>query len=99
MTNATTISLIAPAALMETTWQDVRSSFERFCLTAGVAALEQMLREDAEQLAGPRHSRNAERAGRRWGAAKGKIGFHGGKVDVRRPRLRSLAGHEVPLPN
>ena len=99
MTNATTISLIPPAASMETAWQDVRSSFERFCLTAGVAVLEQMLGEDAERFAGPRHSRNPERAGRRWGATTGKIGFHGGKVDVRRPRIRSLAGREVPLPN
>ena len=99
MTNATTISLIPPAASMETAWQDVRSSFERFCLTAGVAVLEQMLGEDAERFAGPRHSSNPERAGRRWGATTGKIGFHGGKVDVRRPRIRSLAGREVPLPN
>jgi putative transposase len=77
----------------------VRSSFERFCLTAGVAVLEQMLEEDAEQLAGPRHGRHPERAGRRWGATTGKIGFHGGKVDLRRPRIRSLAGREVPLPS
>jgi hypothetical protein len=31
------------------------------------------------------------------GMTKGKIGFHGGKVDVRRPRVRS-DGHEVQLP-
>jgi transposase-like protein len=99
MTNATTVSSIPPSASVETAWEDVHSSFERFCLTAGVAALEQMLREDAERLAGPRHSRNPERGGRRWGAAKGKIGFHGGKVDVRRPRVRSASGCEVPLPS
>jgi putative transposase len=99
MTNATTILSIPRAPSLETAWQDVQISFERFCLTAGIAALEQMLREDGERLAGPRHGRNPERAGRRWGATTGKIGFHGGKVDVRRPRLRSLAGREVPLPN
>lgn len=66
-------------------------------LTAGVSALGEMLREDAEGLAGPCHGRH--RAGRRWGATTGKIGFHGGKVDVRRPRPRSLAGREVTLPN
>ena len=99
MTHATTVSMIPPAPSLETAWEDVHSSFERFCLTAGIGALEQMLREDAERLAGPRHSRNPERAGRRWGAAKGKIGFHGGKVDVRRPRVRSPAGCEVPLPS
>ena len=29
---------------------------------------------------------------------KGKIGFHGGKVTVHRPRVRGLDGHELPLP-
>jgi hypothetical protein len=33
MTNVSTISLIPPAASMETARQDVRNSFERFCLT------------------------------------------------------------------
>ena len=99
MTQATMVSPIPPAPSLERAWEDVGISFERFCLTAGIGALEQMLREDAERLAGPRHSRNPERAGRRWGAATGKIGFHGGKVAVRRPRLRSAAGCEVSLPS
>jgi hypothetical protein len=83
---------------LEAAWRDVDSSFERFCLTAGIGALEQMLCEDAQRLAGPRHSRGRGRAGQRWGATRGKIGFHGGKVDVRRPRLRSYDRHEVELP-
>src|SRR5262249_34056765 len=33
-----------------------------------------------------------------WGRTKGKIGFHGGKVAVYRPRVRSYDGHEVTLP-
>jgi transposase-like protein len=82
---------------LETAWRDVDSSFERFCLTAGIGAIEQMLCEDAEQLAGAPHSRGGGRVGHRWGRTRGKIGFHGGKVVVRRPRVRS-AGHEVALP-
>jgi putative transposase len=31
--------------------------------------------------------------------AEGKIGFHGGKVTVDRPRVRSFDGHEVALPS
>ena len=38
------------------------------------------------------------RIGHRWGRTKGKIGFHGGKVAVHRPRVRSYDGHEVALP-
>ena len=98
MTNLSTTSRIALMPSLEAAWQDVDSSFERFCLTAGIQGMEQMLCEDAQRLAGPRHSRLQERAGHRWGTTKGKIGFHGGKVVVHRPRVRSYAGHEVQLP-
>ena len=97
MTNLTTTSPIALIPGLEAAWQDVDSSFERFCLTAGIEAMEQMLREDAQRLVGRPHSRGRGRVGQRWGATKGKIGFHGGKVDVRRPRVR-CEGHEVQLP-
>ena len=96
MTNPTTTSSMTLVPSLEAAWRDVDSSFERFCLTAGIGAIEQMLCEDAQQLAGPRHSRG-ERVGHRWGATKGKLGFHGGKVVVGRPRVRS-EGQEVALP-
>ncbi|HWJ18250.1 MAG TPA: hypothetical protein VNR65_05930, partial [Geobacterales bacterium] len=35
----------------------------------------------------------------RWGKTKGKIGFHGGKVEIARPRLRSFDGKEQALPS
>ena len=97
MTNLTTTSPVALMPGLEAAWQDVDSSFERFCLTAGIEAMEQMLRGDAQRLVGRPHSRGRGRVGQRWGATKGKIGFHGGKVDVRRPRVR-CGGHEVQLP-
>src|SRR5947199_10214080 len=97
MTTITTPSSLALVPSLETAWQDVDSSFERFCLTAGIGAIEQMLCEDAQRLAGPRHSRG-DRVGHRWGTTKGKIGFHGGRVDVRRPRVRS-GGYEITLPS
>src|SRR6187397_267798 len=98
MTSTTTTSSLALVPSLETAWQDVDSSFERFCLTAGIGAIEQMLCEDAQQLAGARHNRGGGRVGQRWGRTKGKIGFHGGKVAVHRPRVRSDDGHEVALP-
>ncbi len=98
MRNLTTTSPIAQMPGLEAAWQGVDSSFERFCLTAGIEAMEQMLCEDAQRLTGALHRRGRERAGHRWGTTKGPIGFHGGKVAVRRPRVRSCAGHEVQLP-
>ena len=98
MTSTTTTSPLALVPSIEKAWQDVDSSFERFCLTAGIGAIEQMLCADAQQLAGAPHSRGGGRVGHRWGKTKGKIGFHGGKVAVHRPRVRGLDGHELPLP-
>src|ERR671910_765978 len=98
MTTITTPSSLALVPSLEMAWQDVDSSFERFCLTAGIGAIEHMLWEDAQQLAGAPHSRGGIRVGHRWGRTKGKIGFHGGKVAVHRPRVRSYDGHEVALP-
>ena len=65
MTSTITPSSFALVPSLETAWQDVDSSFERFCLTAGIGALEQMLCEDAQRLAGAgarpdfRHERHA----------------------------------------
>jgi putative transposase len=78
-------------------FEEVSASFERFCLAAGVETLVAMMERDAEETCGPRYSRHASRRGHRWGRTKGKIGFHGGKVDIERPRVRSDAGQELPL--
>ena len=96
-TNSTCIAM--PAVSPQGAFQEVRASFDRFCLISGIAALEEMLNEDAQALCGRRHERTAGRKGYRWGAAIGPIGFHGGKVRVRRPRLRGKAGQEIPLPS
>ena len=99
MANTTTATCLPLFPSLEMAWRDVDSSFERFCLTAGIGAIEQMLREDAQQLTGAPHSRGGGRVGHRWGTTEGKIGFHGGKVTVHRPRVRSFDGHEVALPS
>src|SRR5499427_10896124 len=48
MTTITTPSSLALVPSLETAWQDVDSSFERFCLTAGIGAIKQMLCEEAQ---------------------------------------------------
>src|SRR5262249_19357908 len=72
MTRITTTPSLSLVPSVETAWQDVDSSFERFCLTAGIGAIEQMLCDDAQQLAGKPHSRSGDRVGQRWGRTKGR---------------------------
>lgn len=76
-----------------------RASLERLCLTAGLATLGAMMEEDAVRFCGPRYGRGCGKDGYRWGKAKGKIGFHGAKIAVERPRVRAREGSEVTLPS
>src|SRR5450830_1412221 len=50
MTNISTPPSIALMPDLEAAWQDVDISFDRFCLVAGIGAMEQVLREDAQRL-------------------------------------------------
>jgi hypothetical protein len=52
MTNITTPSSIARMPGLEAAWQDVDISFDRFCLVAGIGAMEQVLRECLAPLVG-----------------------------------------------
>jgi putative transposase len=99
MKESTTSAAVVPVAIVEEAWQEVGASFERFCLTAGIATLANMMEEDAARLCGPRYGRAEGKAGHRWGKAKGKVGFHGGKVEVERPRVRAREGGEIALPS
>src|SRR3974390_1802347 len=99
MKKPTTLTAVVPAANIEEAWQEVGASFERFCLTAGLATLSSMMEEDAVQLCGRRYGRQDGKAGHRWGKTKGKLGFHGGKVELERPRIRARNGTEMSLPS
>ena len=99
MTKHSTIGSPKVAPELEEAWRAMEGSFERFCLTAGIETMEEMMRSEAEQFTGARHARSADRAGWRWGTTAGKIAFHGGKVSVHRPRVRNRQGEELALPS
>jgi putative transposase len=95
--NSISAGLVASG--LATAWEEVTASFERFCLTAGIATLTEMMEQDAIELCGARHERGSDRRGYRWGRAAGKLGYHGGKAAIVRPRVRSRIGHELSLPS
>jgi putative transposase len=98
---STTATALPPTTLgaVGKAWEGVSASFDHFCLAAGIEALGTMLENDAQEACGARHSRAEGRRGYRWGRTQGKIGFHGGKVDIERPRVRELGGKEMVLPS
>jgi putative transposase len=94
-----TSTAIPTHALKTEALASMSASFERFCLAAGVEALAEMMEQDAAAACGKRHERGEQRKAHRWGRTRGKIGFHGGKVEVERPRVRGLDGGEYVLPS
>jgi len=99
MTKNSTAPVAAPPAIVAEAWQQVGASFDRFCLASGVAALQTMMEQDATHLCGARYVHKDGCNGHRWGRAEGKIGFHGGKVSIDRPRVRARGGQEMALPS
>src|ERR1700720_292376 len=99
MNRPTTFTAIPTRALKIEALANISASFELFCLASGMEALGEMMDHDVRVICGPRHARGHDRRGHRWGKTRGKIGFHGGKVEIERPRLRSFEGKEQALPS
>ena len=99
--SSTTATALLPAVLSPVgkAMEEVCASFDRFCQAAGIEALGEMMEKDAAEACGSRHSRAEARRGYRWGRTRGKIGFHAGKIEIERPRVRELAGRELVLPS
>src|SRR5260370_401470 len=99
MNRPTTSTAIPTRALRLEALANISASFEVFCLGYGMEELAEMMDHDAQAACGPRHARGHDTRAHRWGKTRGKIGFHGGKVEIERPRLRSFEGKEQALPS
>ena len=64
----------------------------------GLAALDELLRVDAENVAGKKGRRDPGRARNHWGSAPSELTFGGRRVQVPRPRVRDREEGEVVLP-
>src|SRR5947209_2405533 len=65
----------------------------------GLAALDELFREEAVALAGPKGRHQPQRTHHHWGTAATELTFGGRRVQVRRPRVRRRAGGEATLPS
>ena len=95
MQELSTSTAIPTNAIKTEALTSMSASFERFCLAAGLEALAEMMEQGALAACGERHERGCRRKAHGWGKTKGKIGFHGGKVEMARPWLR---GHHQGKP-
>jgi transposase-like protein len=76
---------------------NARATLHDAIVSAGVGVLSAMLEEERVKLCGPRYAHQPGRIATRAGHADGELAFGGRRVSVRRPRVRSVEGDEVPL--
>jgi len=77
----------------------VRRDLREFVISAGTAALAAVLEAERTQVVGPRYAHLPMRSARRAGSTRGELVMGGRRVQVRRPRARTVGGEEVTLPS
>lgn len=76
---------------------DARATLHDAIVSAGMGVLGAMLEEERVKLCGPRYAHQPGRSATRAGHTDGELAFGGRRMSVRRPRVRSVEGDEVPL--
>ena len=77
---------------------DAKVELIRSLVPLGLMHIEELLDEEVTALAGERYARKAPSVGgRRHGSNPGTVGLAGQRVPIRVPRLRHVAGSEMPL--
>jgi len=77
----------------------MRRDLREFVIAAGTAALAAVLEDERTRAVGPRYAHLPGRRARRAGSTRGELVMGGRRVQVRRPRARTVAGEEIQLPS
>jgi transposase-like protein len=77
----------------------VREALYETVMGAGLACVDEVLEAERVALCGGRYAHLAERQALRAGHAASSLVLGGRRVAVPRPRVRSIAGHELQLPS
>ena len=77
---------------------DAKVELIRSLVPLGLMHIEELLDDEVTALAGARYARkDPSVGGRRHGSNPGTVGLAGQRVSIRVPRLRHVAGSEIPL--
>jgi len=92
------ITVQMPLAMLEAL-EDSRSAFFGLCIESGRRVLEIMMEADRTAVCGAKGRHDAERSAQRGGSTPSAVTLGGRRIDIKRPRARSLEGREVELPS
>ena len=76
----------------------LKAELHEFVMSAGMRVVGELLEEDRAAICGERYAHNATRVASRAGHAPGELVLGGRRVQVRRPRVRSVDDQEITLP-
>ena len=77
--------------------EGVSEEVERLTGEAGLLIMKAVMDGEVESLAGPKGKHDPDRRATRWTSQPGYVVLAGKKVNLTKPRVRALAGHEVDL--
>lgn len=77
----------------------IRDDFHGLCIDAGRQVLGAMMEHDRTALCGPKWQPSPEREAVRGGSTQSLVVLGGRKIEMKRPRLRTLSGEERELPS
>jgi putative transposase len=102
MNEADTSMLAVPeqvSVAMDEIAADMREGLLALAVGAGLQVMAQLMQADVSAVCGPRGKHNPDRMASRHGTEAGSVTLGGGRVAVRRPRVRAADGTgEVPVP-
>jgi len=75
----------------------LKDGMMKVCLKAGIRELADMMRKEAQEIAGPKSKKLPGRQANHWGHEAGSMVLGGRKVRISRPRVRSAKGKEISL--
>jgi len=77
----------------------VREALLDTVIVSGLEYVAEVLEEERTALCGPRYQHDPEREAVRTGSVPSSLSLGGRRVELERPRVRSLAGRELNLPS
>ncbi len=66
-------------------------------VAAGLVVMQTLFEAEISQVCGDKGTHNPDRVAVRYGSGKGSVTLGGRRLEVDRPRARTLDGYEVPL--
>ena len=84
-------------ALIASVAATVREGLHELVVSSGLSVVAAMFEADREALCGPRYS-HSEHGAHRTGHVTGELAVGGRRVQMKRPRVRSVGGRELKLP-